>query len=251
VGQCTATTVTFVNTGAEPSFSFGGIGALDPGDPGRASHDTAGVDLHRGNPASFDPPMPFMAGLFNPDETSSELLAMGLDAGQTITFSFPGGADIGAFSGSVEVPADLNVTSPDLDDPNLVLDLNGDLDVVWDAGNSSDTVSVTVGGSTFDMSGGSLTSVSIMCEFPDTGSGTVPASLTARIPSDAQNTVISISRINQEDVSVRLNRTGGTGIVRLGGSVGVTRVFMAAFDMCDYITCPEGQVCNSLTGACE
>jgi hypothetical protein len=205
-----------------------GVGALDPGSPGTASNGTDTVELLRGEAT---PDQPWMAGYFSPPE-GADLLALGFDAGQTISFQFPGGADLGAFSGSVTVPADLAVTSPDLADGNLVLDLTAPLDLMWAAGDPSDTVVVSLyafRSQNTENPDGTMTatmhSVSVECELPDVGSGSVSADLMARLPADSMSFYLDISRTHTVSIAVPLKRVSGTGVVRLVGQASVTRTW--------------------------
>lgn len=243
-----------------------GIGALDPGAPGSADNGTASVSLLPGNPNEVDPPLPFLAGVFTPNETSDELVAMGFGAGDTVRFSFPGGADIGAFTADVVLPDEIVVLTPDLNDTGYTLDTGSSLNLTWVPGDSSDTVAVTLTGSSFSLSGGSVggQTVVITCEFPDTGSGTVPLEAVSRLPTDSTATTLSVGRKRTLQASVPLLRVAGEGVVDLVGGVSVTRTIIAIpglpdlpdlpdfsdFDPCSLIPCPEGQVCDPETFMC-
>ena len=190
-------------------------------------------------------PIPAAAGFYTPQETSDELIALGFDAGQSYSFRFPGGADIGAFEGSIDMPADLDVTSPDLADPNLALDFSSALQVAWAAGSPSETVVVTL--VTNDMplyatDGESavttVTTTLVTCEFADTGSGTVPAQAMAMLQADADYSVFSAARQRRTNIDAPLNRTDGDGVVSLYGSAGVTRSFYS-FEIPDYDDIPD------------
>ncbi len=234
VGDCTVTTTSITidssdidALGDAPVFQ---AIALDPGAPGIARNNGTSVDLLRGDPNSVDPPLPLFAGIFSPVE--SDLLGLGFDAGQTITFEFPGGADIGPFSASIEVPNDLVILSPDLTDPNLVLDSNSPLNLTWAAGNSSDRVHATVHSSSSDFMSnpdGSFTStttdVTIRCDFPDTGSGTISADAMGRLLDPSDFTSLNITRTRTNQVEVPFLQVDGTGIVQLEGRTDVLRSF--------------------------
>ena len=270
-GDCTLITQTFTLSGdsvpnADQIVDFGGLGALDPGDPGSAQSNGATVALLPGDPNVLDPPQPFLAGVFTPEESSEELTALGFGAGQDVTFSFPGGSDIGAFSASVDVPADIEVTQPDLADPDLTIDLSAALALIWVPGVSSDEIVVSVLASSSEtvVDGGTVTitstSAAVTCLFPDTGSASVPASALSNLPdSENATTVLTVIRQHTEEVDVPLNRTGETGVVRLIGGVSVTRALLSIpglpdigdLDLCSFIPCPDGQTCNPETFMCE
>lgn len=279
IDDCRVTTQTFTfssddQTGLTGEFDIGGLGALDPGDPGVASNGSSRVNLLRGDPNLSDPPAPFLAGVFSPNETSDELIGLGFGGGTSIGFSFPGGADIGPFSASVEIPDKMVVTSPDLADGNLSLDTTRALDLAWIAGNSSDSVGVTLTRSTFDgvsNPDGSFSStvsiVLIFCEFADDGTGTISTGAMALLPAEGATTTttLTVSRERTVSVSVPLRRVAGDGVVRVVGSASVSRVFTAldipdipdvldipdVSDFCSLIECAEGEVCNPDTFLCE
>jgi hypothetical protein len=260
IGDCSVTTATITidSTDEDPSTfgSFGSFGALDPGDPGAASTGSVSVALRRGNPNEFDPPQPFLAGVFFPEETPDQLLDLGFGAGQTVRFNFPGGADIGAFDASIQLPDGINVTSPDLAAEDFVINPRAALPLTWDAGRAGDVIVVTIVGSRFefDETSTSTMSTTIRCEFPDTGSATVPAAAMALLPDDSTSTTLIIARSRLDQVNVPLNRVFGSGIVLLYGQVSVSRSTFEIPDLpsaCDFVNCPEGQTCNELTGLCE
>ncbi len=203
------------------------IGALDPGNPGTASNGTASVGMYRFE-SQYADDASWMYGYFSPKEY--DLLGMGFDAGQTITFSFPGGTDIGAFTASIGVPADLNLTSPDLGDPNLVIHASAPLNFAWTAGNATDKVQVMIMGSRSESTqhdDGTTTYSStytiIICEFPDTGSGVVSTELLSRLPSGSQYTVVWVQRMRRAEVNVPLKRVNESGIVTVTGVTGAMR----------------------------
>lgn len=270
IGGCTLTTQTFTITAdteldVSGLLNFGGIGALDPGAPGTAGNGSASVQMLPGDPNQFDPPQPSLAGMYAPAETPETLVSMGFDAGQQVTFSFPGGADIGAFQVSVNLPERVNVTSPDLTDPNLSLDLGSPLNVTWAAGGGSETVTVMVlsGSVQIVTNPDGTTAISglnviAQCEFPDNGSGTVPTNVLTELPADGAITVttLTVTRTRQAEVAVPLNRVAGNGVVQVIGQAGVSRALIALpdipdFNICDFLTCPSGEVCNPTTFQCE
>jgi hypothetical protein len=265
IGECTATSLTLSAAAPAATSDFAGIGALDPGRPGTVSNEEVTVNLLPGDPLEFDPPQPFIAGVYTPDtEPGTELADLGFGADQPITVDFPGGADIGAFRGTIELPPELQLTSPDpFEITDIALNLNEDLDFTWVAADPTDDVQVTVTGLTLaDSTSAGTHAVTIQCAFPDTGSGTVPAELMSLLPSDAFIVDLTATRLTQTQVTAQLNRTGGSGFVSLEGSVGVTLSLTntqldpgiepapGGDDLCDFITCPEGEVCDPETGMC-
>jgi len=274
-GQCSVRTMTISTSLGEEAFAdfgLGGIGALDPGSPGRADNGLVTVELFPGDPFdTFGQPIPVVAGFFTPQQSEQELLSLGFDAGQTIAFEFPGGADIGPFAATVEIPPDLEVTVPDLADPATTLDLTGPLNLEWVAFDPSDTVMVTLTANdmpAFDLDaetiGSEVCTTLVICEFPDTGAGTIPAEVTARLPANASFMGLSVARTRGGDVNVPLKRVDGDGVVMITGSAGVFRAFTSfnipdiddllpdgldpdTLDPCALlgIVCAEGEVCNT------
>ncbi len=274
VEGCTVTTMeTTVTVSDETDLSTlpatFGLGALDAGPSGTASGATATVDLLPDDPNRTDPPSPFLAGFYRPEESSDELLALGFGAGQTVRIAFPGGADLGAFEAVVDVPPEVEVLTPDLTAADLTLDLGAALDLAWVAGDAGDTVVVTITSSSFlpiPNPDGTLTAsgttVSVECRFPDTGSGTVPAAAMGSLPTDdpLATTTLSVSRTREGEASVPLRRVAGSGKVHLIGRAGVTRAFIPLpevpdipdlSDLCSLIPCPAGTVCNPDTLTCD
>lgn len=279
VAGCKVTTQTFTFSDAETidptmAFDFGGLGALDPGEPGVATNGTTSVDLMRGDPNLVDPPAPSLAGGFSPDESPEQLFALGFSGGQRIDFSFPGGADIGPFSVSVDLPDQITVVSPDLSASSLTVDKSRAWDISWVAGSPTDTVGVTLAQSTVDIvnnpdgsasSTGSTTR--IFCEFSDDGAGTIPALVMSLLPdaTATSTTSVTFSRDRTVSVLVPLRRVAGEGVVKVVGSSSVSKAFTAfgvpdfpgipdipdISDLCSLITCSDGEVCNPNTLLCE
>ena len=158
----------------------------------------------------------------------------------------------------------MELTSPDPSDiTEVALDLNDDLEFSWVTADPADDVQVTVTGFTLaDSSSAGFQAVTIQCAFPDTGSGTVPARLMSLLPGDVYIVSLTAERLIQADAAVQLNRTGGSGFVSLEGSVGVTLSLTnteldlgvepepGGDDLCDFITCPQGEACDPETGMC-
>jgi hypothetical protein len=207
-----------------------GLAALDPGNPGRADNGTAGVDLVRGDPTLFDPPLPFIAGVFEPVE--NDLLALGFDAEQTIALSWPGGADIGNFNGGIMVPAEIDLLSPNLEDPNFEIQVGAPITATWTP-NPTNTNQMTLAVGSTDSTftprpDGRIdvtsATVNVSCVFADSaGTGTIPGNLTDRLSPNALFRSFTVSRIGMEQLQVPLRRSGGMGLVDLVGETSVSR----------------------------
>jgi len=216
------TVVTF-----EQVTEFGGFGIigppdftpLDPGNPGTADNGSVEIDMVSTGFGGYEP--------------EADVLASGYGAGQTITFSWPGGTDIDAFSGDIEVPGAVNLTEPDLADPGFDIIAGQALDVAWipdpdDDGNITATASTSINDSVFDMGSGMVTitvvSISVACEFADNaGSGTMPAAAMAELQSMAPLTAtftksFSASRENYKTIPVTPTIEGRSAVGLVGSS---------------------------------
>lgn len=189
--------------------------AFDPGSPGTMSNGAATVDLFA------------IGGVVGTLENAVDLHDLGFDAGQRVSFAFPGGFDIGPFSASVRVPADLGLSVPDLDDPALRFDFRKAVNLVWAAGDVSTTVNVTIAAADVDEDGvvQALGAGAISCDFPDTGTSTIPVSVTSRLPADPEFIVFTAQRVSSESASVPLTG-GGNGTLTLGGLASVAWTFV-------------------------
>jgi len=239
-GACVVTSTSFNLSGlpepgdelVEDDVADDIVAALDPGTPGVARTAAATVELQC--PEDDDDSPVSMPRMYSPSPLGVDLLELGFDAGQAVTFEFPGGADIGAFSASIDVAEDLNVTTPDLSDADFKITPGQALAMGWNAGVASQFVTATIYASnmpTADVDEGAVfLSVMIQCEFPDDGSDTVPAGATAYIPDDATMTGLMVSRTRSAEVGVPLI-AGGTGKVALSSEVGVLKTWFAFEDL--------------------
>jgi hypothetical protein len=171
----------------EQTLEFGGFGIipdftpLDPGSPGTADNGSVEIDMISTGMGGFEP--------------NANPLNEGYNGGQTITFSWPGGTDINAFSGAITVPGEVDLLTPDLTDPGFDLIAGQALNVSWvpdpdDDGMITVTASTSINETVFDMGSGSVsisvTSITVSCEFSDTGgSGTMPAAAMSELHSSA------------------------------------------------------------------
>jgi len=208
IGNCAITTATDDGSGG------GTATPLDAGTPGQATAGGTVVDLV---PSTLGP------GTLEASLSPPTLLARGFDNGAQVDVSLPGGADIGAFSVSVRVPADLGLTVPNVLDPALRLDLTQALDFAWAAGDAAQTIDVVLtAGVASRTSPGPLTLA--VCTLPDTGAGSIPADVMSHFPADANFIQLDVARTLAADVSVPLTQ-GGTGTVTAGGASLVSWTF--------------------------
>lgn len=209
--------------GSLPS-AFDDVVGLDPGSPASVDNGAgAQVNLPRGDPASVDPATPILASVFTPGP-GTDLNGLGFAGGQTINYSWPGGRDIGPFSGSVATPPPVTGVTPDV--CTFEIPASGDLVVTWDPApgfSGSVWVEICKAVDTRTDTGFDSVEVCIECEFPDgAGTGTIPAAALARLPADPQpgNLLQSVfvdmllSREVRSDVNVPLV-SGGEGLLRI------------------------------------
>ncbi|GAB4355238.1 MAG: hypothetical protein Kow0060_06940 [Methylohalobius crimeensis] len=102
----------------------------------------------------------------------------------TYTFFGPGGPDIGEFSTSLNAPAPLTVTSPDLSGTGT-LNTSDDLPVTWNGNGGQGVVNVFLSTSSTDFTTFQTTTKTLHCRFADDGSGVVPASLLGELAGSA------------------------------------------------------------------
>ncbi len=77
---------------------------------------------------------------YAPDYAVVSLIELGFDAGTTVVFDFPGGGDIEAFSGSVDVPSDLVLLTPDLMGGNYAYVEGATVNVQWKPAETASNV---------------------------------------------------------------------------------------------------------------
>ena len=237
--------------------------ALDAGTPGRAETDVGGIDLVLMDLGS-DPSALSPAAYYMPDTGyAGELLDQDSDAREVVTFSFPGGTDVGAFTASVTLPPEVTVVSPDLADPDLELDLGSALPVHWEPRHFEGGISIAVIATYLDMDLPTYVSVSAVCDVVDDGSATIPAQVMAALvgPGDLRGVSFRIWRQREVHVDVPLPRVGGTGVVTVTGSTNTERTIYPdeynpipeGYDPCTATgnPCAENEVCNLQTLECD
>jgi hypothetical protein len=201
IGPCDVTAL----TGNETSGTFT---ALDAGSSGTAAVGARSTDLA----PNGDP------GALAPVESGITLFEDGFAPGAQIDFTFAGGADVGAFSTSVQVPADLGLSAPDVLDPSLRLDPTRPLELAWSPGDPSASIAVVMNATT------NTASTVIACALPDTGTGTIPLAAMARLPAKPLIAFFSVLRASGRAVSVPLTG-GGTGTVQASGASAIAWAF--------------------------
>ena len=200
---------------------LGNVAGLDPGAPGTAESGKASTDLLPGDPTSISPPVALLASIFTPP-FEVDLREQGFGPGQTVELSWPGGADIGAFSTTIDVPPAVEEVTPD--SCSFVVDPSADLEVTWAPAkgfSGNVVVELCSGRTTFTETTTSIEEVCVVCEFPDSdGSGTIPAAALAALPGAGEGgksfgfTDLVVFRETTQNVNVPLV-SGGQGVVRV------------------------------------
>jgi hypothetical protein len=222
-GACTVTTVELIApNGGAPPFT---ITNYDPGAPGQASNGTQTVDLLRYSGGGFES--------FAPD-FDVNLYDLGFDGGQTVTFSWPGGDHINAFTDSIAVPPVVTITAPDLESGTFDVVPGEALDLTWDDDGKL-TVTVATSNSTLTQQTLESHSVTIVCEFAEgSGAATIPAGATAKLleagaPPAIYSRNFTASRVNSKEVNVSAPTVGGSRVVVLTATSELTRSLYFAF----------------------
>jgi hypothetical protein len=131
------------------------IGALDAGSPGTVSNGVASLTMKRPLDYYYDFTgtgslhdlgyamlEPWMAGFYFQAHNQS---TSSFDSGQSVTFGWPGGIDIGSFSGAVAIPGELTVSAPaDLSHIFSADNLQNGLAVAWNTDGAGDYVTIMV-----------------------------------------------------------------------------------------------------------
>lgn len=207
------------------------IGALDAGSPGTVSNGTDSVVMKRpldyyydftGTSSLHDLGYamlePWMAGFYfqRPGQSTSSF-----DNGQSVTFAWPGGIDIGAFSGTVDIPGQLAVSAPtDLAHIFSTENLQNGLTVTWNTDGAGDYVTIVVETVLLDTAADEVRLGAIVCKAADDGSYTIPADTLAQLPQPAKNFSLQVNylfakRQNVTQVPAVLARGNGNGYVVL------------------------------------
>jgi len=196
------------------------VGALDPGAPGSVTNGIVTANMVR----MFDwytksvsgMGLPEMFGIFLQDPHALP----GVIYGDTITYAWPGGFDIGAFSGQAPAPAQLEITSPVITTQNcystVQLDLDKDLRLQWNPAEPGDFVLVQIESGAYNEGTGQFTRGVVICMLVDDGDHTIAGDLLRQLPRGREgNATFRATRYNARLVPVPLVQTGGTGYVDL------------------------------------
>ncbi|MBN2311402.1 MAG: carboxypeptidase regulatory-like domain-containing protein, partial [Candidatus Hydrogenedentes bacterium] len=208
------------------------FGALDPGSPATLTDGTDTIDMLR--PLDYYYELfgdgywdtlgyaylePWMGGWF----VQSPAVSSAFDNGDVLTYTWPGGVDIGAFSVTGQIPGRLNFTAPATLNGILDAEPLADLTLQWDATTPGDLVTIVLETVVLDTAKSSLEFGVVVCRVADDGEYTIPAATLAQLPAaDGLFAVRTnfLLAVRHEIVKqpVPLPRAGGTGYVVLFSS---------------------------------
>lgn len=219
------------------------IGALDAGSPGLFTNGQKQVDMWRpldffhgfnGNGSLQDLGYamlePWMGGFFFQKGFASQ----GFNNGDTLTFSWPGGIDMGAFSAQGVVPGELDLTAPR--DLSTAFDddaLQNGLPVTWNTQGQGNYVSLILETIVIDHLLGPVRVGALVCKAADDGAYTIPAEALAQMPQltthgGTQINYLFAKRHTVAKASVPLARGDGNGYVVV--TIGTDPVMLWSLD---------------------
>ncbi len=207
------------------------IGALDPGSPGALTDGVTAIDMicpldwlvgfrGDGSPADLGYAFlePWMGGFFYQDGLFARNL---FDSGDTLTYSWPGGIDLGPFDVDGVIPGRLDFTLTtglgDLFDGDTLA--NG-FPLTWDTTAPGDFLVVMLETVLIDNAKGRCELGAVVCTLEDDGSYTIPGDVIAQLPQAQGDIALQVNylfakryAIATEDVPLR--RGNGDGYVAL------------------------------------
>lgn len=206
------------------------IGALDAGSPGNVTNGTTTVAMERPLDYYYDFTgtgsledlgyaflEPWMGGFF----MQRGFLSTGFDNGNTLTYSWPGGVDLGPFSVTETIPGRLTITAPtSLSGLFSETTLLEGLPVTWDTNGAGDYVTLLIETVVLDSLVSPLRFGAIACKAADDGSFTIPASALAQLPQPSGGITLQVNYLFAKrhavaEADVPLVRGGGNGYVVL------------------------------------
>lgn len=206
------------------------IGALDAGSPGGVTNGTTTVAMERPLDYYYDFTgtgsledlgyaflEPWMGGFF----MQHGFLSTGFDNGNTLTYSWPGGIDLGPFSVAETIPGRLTITAPaSLSGLFSETTLLEGLPLTWNTEGAGDYVTLLIETVVLDSLVSPLRFGAIACKAADDGSFTIPASVLAQLPQPTGGITLQVNYLFAKrhavaEADVPLVRGGGEGYVVL------------------------------------
>ena len=194
---------------------------LDPGSPGDMTNGPLTTPMRRMSDIYPDSDVQDY-GMFIADYGVDYTASFLYEPGDLLTFSWPGGFDIGEFSESIELPGDPTPTNPSFEEGyvGFPFALNQALAVVWTPGGS-DYVRIQLGANSINEDTGEFATTMIICNVEDNGAYTIPQDLMLQLPEDGPDTTLMVwmnfSMNNSKAIQVPLVH-GGQGRMLMTGS---------------------------------
>ena len=207
-------------TAAEVNYGPCAIAYLDPeAVVAKASLDAGTINVSGTTPTatlSFETGLD-LDGYGYVSSLASDNVSLHPAAGQPVTVSAAGGADLPAFEITAITPEPVEIDSPSSGPFDSIAD-DEDLVVSWNAATANSAV-VTVSG--LDASGSPVAGETVVCTLDgDPGTYTVPAAALAHLPGTAARALVSVTRaitVSEPLLSgeVTLNVTASSGVAPL------------------------------------
>ena len=160
------------------------IPILDPGSPGEMSNGTLAIPLRRISEL-YENMEAREYGVFVSDFSEDYNNMYVYEPGDTLSFTWPGGFDIGAFTEMIDLPGDPGEVDPvSVEAVGIPFALDEDLEVRWTPGGS-DYVEIQLGVMVTNDMDDSFQLSLIVCHVPDNGAYTIGQDLMQQLPADS------------------------------------------------------------------
>lgn len=189
------------------------IPVLDPGSPGEMSNGSLETPLRRISEMYEDTEVRDYGVFFGDFSENYDNMYL-YEPGDTLSFTWPGGFDIGAFTEAIDLPGDPGEVYPaSVEADDIPFPLDEALNVTWTAGGS-DYVEIQLGVMLTNDIDDSYQLSLIVCHVPDNGAYTIGQDLMQQLPADSPDTTMNVwinfSQNNSREIRVPLTR-GGQG----------------------------------------
>lgn len=194
---------------------------LDPGSPGNMTNGTLSTPMRRLSDIFPDYNVQDY-GMFMSDYGTDYGDMFLYEPGDLLTFSWPGGFDIGAFSNNITLPGTAVPTNPsfEMGGVGIPFPLDQALAVTWVPGGS-DYVGLQLGATITNTVTGYYATTLIICNVEDNGAYTIPRDMMLQLPEDGTDTTLMVwlnfSMNNSKSINVPLVH-GGQGRMLMTGT---------------------------------
>lgn len=189
------------------------ISILDPGSPGEMSNGILSTPLRRISEI-YEGMEVRDYGVFVSDFSEDYDNMYLYEPGDTLSFSWPGGFDIAAFTEAIDLPGDPGQVTPvSVEAVGIPFPLDEALEVLWTPADS-DYVEIHLGVMVTNETDDSYEMSIIICHVPDNGAYTIGQDLMQQLPVDSTDTTMTVwmnfSLNNSREIRVPLTH-GGDG----------------------------------------